>query len=134
MHETANAARGLSRRLLLLVAVFLLAGVSHFVVPDAFQRIVPSWLPNPRLMVYVSGVAEMAGAVGLLIPSLRVYAGVGLIALLIAVFPANINMLQLARESNASAAYQLILWMRLPLQPLLIWLVWQAAVKPNRLH
>ena len=134
MHETANAARGLSRRLLLLVAVFLLAGVSHFVVPDAFQRIVPSWLPNPRLMVYVSGVAEMAGAVGLLIPSLRVYAGVGLIALLIAVFPANINMLQLARESNASAAYQLILWMRLPLQPLLIWLVWQAAVKPNRRH
>ena len=134
MHETANAARGLSRRLLLLVAVFLLAGVSHFVVPDAFQRIVPSWLPNPRLMVYVSGVAEMAGAVGLLVPSLRVYAGVGLIALLIAVFPANINMLQLARESNASAAYQLILWMRLPLQPLLIWLVWQAAVKPNRLH
>lgn len=134
MRETAGAAHGLSRRLLLLVAVFLLAGVSHFVVPDAFQRIVPSWLPNPRLMVYVSGVAEMAGAVGLLIPSLRVYAGVGLIALLIAVFPANINMLQLARESNASAAYQLILWMRLPLQPLLIWLVWQAAVKPNRRH
>ena len=133
MRETAGVAHGLSRRLL-LVAVFLLAGVSHFVVPDAFQRIVPSWLPNPRLMVYVSGVAEMAGAVGLLVPSLRVYAGVGLIALLIAVFPANINMLQLARESNASAAYQLILWMRLPLQPLLIWLVWQAAVKPNRLH
>ena len=85
-------------------------------------------------MVYISGVAELAGAVGLLVPSLRVYAGYGLIALLIAVFPANVYMLQLARESNASAAYQLVLWMRLPMQPLLIWLVWQAAVRPNRNH
>ena len=134
MPDAISAPRGLSRRLLLLVAVFLLAGVSHFVIPDAFQRIVPSWVPEPRLMVYLSGVAELAGAAGLLIPSLRAYAGYGLIALLFAVFPANINMLQLARESNASAAYQLILWMRLPLQPLLLWLVWQAAVRPSRNH
>ena len=132
MPEPVGVTRGLSRRLLLLVAVFLLAGLSHFVVSEAFERIVPSWVPQPRLMVYISGIAEVAGAVGLLIPSLRVYAGYGLIALLLAVFPANINMLQLARESNASAAYQLILWMRLPLQPLLIWLVWQAAVIPNQ--
>jgi len=134
MPDTIGATRGLSRRLLLLVAVFLLAGISHFVVPDAFERIVPAWVPVPRLMVYVSGLAELAGAIGLLVPSLRAYAGFGLIALLIAVFPANIHMLQLARESNASAAYQLILWMRLPLQPLLIWLVWQAAVRPSRNH
>lgn len=134
MREATGAARGLSRRLLLLVAVFFLAGVSHFVVPESFERIVPSWVPNARLMVYISGVAELAGALGLLVPSLRLYAGAGLIALLIAVFPANINMLQLARESNAGAAYQLILWMRLPMQPLLIWLVWQAAVKPNLNH
>ena len=124
----------MSRRLQLLVAVFLIAGVSHFVVPDAFERIVPAWLPRPRLMVYVSGIAEIAGAIGLLIPSLRRYAGIGLITLLVCVFPANINMLQMARESNADAAYQLVLWMRLPLQPLLIWLVWQAALRPQRIH
>lgn len=134
MRETVGATRGWSRRLFLLVAVFLLAGISHFVVTDSFERIVPAWVPDPRLMVYITGVAEMAGAVGLLMPSVRVYAGYGLIALLVAVFPANINMLQLARESNAAAAYQFILWMRLPLQPLLVWMVWQAAVRPSQNH
>ena len=134
MPETIGATRETSRRLLLLTALILFTGVSHFVVPDLFERIVPPWMPARRMMVYVSGVAELAGAIGLLIPSLRPYAGWGLIALLIAVFPANINMLQMARATDASAAYQLILWMRLPLQPLLIWLVWQAAVRPIRNH
>ncbi|MEO7998700.1 MAG: DoxX family protein [Gemmatimonadaceae bacterium] len=131
MRDGSRATGGLSRRLLLLVVLFAVAGVSHFVVPDAFQRIVPTWVPRPRLMVYISGAAEFAGAMGLLIPSLRRVAGWGLIALLVSVFPANINMLQLARDSDASAAYQLILWMRLPLQPLLIWLVWKAAITPR---
>lgn len=134
MRDTSRAASGLSRRLLLLVAVFAGAGVTHFVVPEAFERIVPTWVPNARLMVYVSGVAEIAGGLGLLVPALRRYAGWGLIALLIAVFPANINMLQQARAADASAAYQLILWMRLPLQPLLIWLVWKAAIEPARVQ
>ena len=132
MPDAVGATRGMSRRLKLLAAVFLFAGVSHFVVPETFERIVPSWVPAPRLMVYLSGVAELAGGIGLLLPAFRRYAGLGLIALLVSVFPANIYMLQLARESNASAAYQLILWMRLPLQPLLIWLVWEAAVRPKR--
>lgn len=134
MRDSSRATNRMSRRLQLLVVLFAVAGVSHFVVPDAFERIVPRWIPNPQLMVFVSGVAELAGAVGLLFPSLRRAAGWGLITLLIAVFPANINMLQLARESDASVAYQLILWMRLPLQPLLAWLVWTAAVKPERLY
>lgn len=131
MPDAGGAKRGMSRRLLLLFAVFMFLGVSHFFVPNSFERIVPSWIPAPRLMVYISGVAEIAGAIGLLVPALRRYAGWGLIALLVSVFPANINMLQLARESNASAAHQLLLWMRLPLQPLLIWLVYQAAVVQN---
>lgn len=134
MRDALGANNTMSRRLLLLVVLFSVAGISHFVVPDAFERIVPHWVPRPRLMVYVSGVAEFAGALGLLVPSLRRAAGWGLIALLISVFPANINMLQLARASDATAAYQLILWMRLPLQPLLVWLVWTAAVKPDRVY
>lgn len=117
---------------MLLVILFVVTGISHFVVPAAFERIVPRWVPAPRWMVYISGVAEIAGALGLLVGSVRRYAGIGLMALLVAVFPANIHMLQLARESDASAAYQLILWMRLPLQPLLLWLVWKAAVQPRQ--
>ena len=134
MPDAIGATRGMSRRLQLLVAVFLLAGVSHFIAPAPFERIVPTWVPAPRLMVYISGIAELAGAVGLMIPSLRRVAGIGLIVLLVCVFPANINMLQMARESNATAAYQLILWMRLPLQPLLIWLVWEAAVRRKNIY
>lgn len=80
-------------------------------------------------MVYISGVAEIAGAIGLAFPALRKIAGIGLIALLFAVFPANINMLQQARSEHASLLYQAVLWMRLPLQPLLIWLVWTSAVR-----
>ena len=85
-------------------------------------------------MVYISGIAELAGAVGLMIPSLRRAAGICLLVLLVCVFPANVNMLQMARESNATAAYKLILWMRLPLQPLLIWLVWEAAVRRKNIY
>lgn len=111
----------------MLVAVFGVAGIGHFVIPEPFERIVPNWIPQPRLMVYVSGVAELAGAIGLLMPAVRTAAGWGLIALLFAVFPANIKMLQLAIAEHASAWYQLALWLRLPLQPLLVWLVWKAA-------
>lgn len=120
----------LTRRLLLLIALFASAGIGHFVMTDAFVGIVPSWVPAPRMMVYLSGVAELAGALGLLLPATRAAAGWGLIAMLLAVFPANINMLQMARETHASLGYELLMWMRLPLQPLLIWLVWNAAVKP----
>jgi len=120
---------GLSRRLVLLATLFAVAGVGHFVMPTPFERIVPNWIPQPRLMVYLSGVAELAGAIGLLVPSLRKAAGWGLLVLLVAVYPANINMLQLARAENASAWYQAALWIRLPLQPLLVWLVWGAAIR-----
>lgn len=119
---------GHSRRLLLLVTIFGVAGISHFVMPEPFERIVPDWIPRPRLMVYISGIAELAGAIGLLVPTVRKAAGWGLIALLIAVFPANIKMLQMAIAEGASIWYQIALWVRLPLQPLLIWLVWRAAV------
>lgn len=113
------------------MAVFGVAGISHFVMPEPFERIVPNWIPQPRLMVYISGAAEIAGAIGLLVPALRKAAGWGLIALLVTVFPANIRMLQLAIAEDASMWYQVAMWIRLPLQPLLIWLVWRAAVKPR---
>jgi uncharacterized membrane protein len=115
--------------LVLLAVLFCGAGIMHFVAPSAYARIVPPGLPAPALLVLVSGVAEIAGGVGLLIPATRVAAGWGLIALLVAVFPANVRMLQMAVESHASVLSQAVLVLRLPLQPLLIYWVWRAAVR-----
>ena len=116
-------------RVLPIALLFGIAGVLHFVVPAFFLRIVPPWVPNPDLAVSLSGVAEVAGAVGLLIPATRKAAAWGLIALLVAVFPANVYMLQQAIAQGASAAALAVLWIRLPLQPLLIWWVWKAALR-----
>jgi len=109
--------------------LFFTAGVLHFVMPGFFDRIVPPWVPNARLATYVSGAFEIAGAIGLLVPATRTAAGWGLIALLAAVLPANIHMLNEARAANASAGYIAGLWIRLPLQPLLMWWVWLVAIR-----
>jgi uncharacterized membrane protein len=103
----------------------------HFVIPGRYMGIMPAWIPYPLEMVYVSGVAEMAGGLGLLIPSLRKAAAFGLIALLIAVFPANIQMLANAIHSGASTAYTALLWLRLPLQPLLIVWIYRSALRSS---
>ena len=109
--------------------LFLVSGTAHFVVPSSFDQIVPAWVPDARMATLASGAAELAGAIGLLIPATRVAAGWGLIALLLAVFPANVHMLQMARASDASSGYLAALWLRLPLQALLIWWVFRSAVR-----
>lgn len=128
MTRTPDRTRGIA-------ALFAAAGVSHFLIPGWFERIVPPWLPDwlgsPRTVVYVSGAAELAGAIGVLIPATRVAAGWGLLVLLVAVFPANVQMLVDARAAGASAWYVAALWLRLPLQPLLGWWVWRHAVRPH---
>lgn len=113
----------------LLALIFCAGGIMHFVSPATYVRIVPAWLPAPLLLVYVSGVAEILGGLGLLPPATRVAAGWGLIVLLIAVFPANVQMLESARAENASRLWIALLVLRLPLQPLLIYWVWRAAVR-----
>jgi uncharacterized membrane protein len=112
--------------LLLLAATFIAAGVLHFVRPLMFARIVPPFLPWPMALVYVSGVAEILGGLGLLIPALRPWAGLGLIALLVAVFPANVYM-AVAPERAGFGIAPVWLWLRLPLQVLLIAWVWWAT-------
>ena len=94
-----------------------------------FERIVPLWVPDARLAVHVSGVAEIAGAAGLLWPRVRRWAAWGLVALLVAVFPANVRMLQLARAAGDGPLFVAALWARLPLQPLLVWWVWRIGVR-----
>ena len=112
----------------LLAALFLTTGISHFVVPGYFESIVPSWLPNAPLLVAISGVAEIVGALGLIPARTRRLAGWGLIVLLVAVFPANVYAWQSARAIGDSGARQLVLLVRLPLQALLIWWVWRVAI------
>ena len=109
-----------------LALLFVGAGVLHFVRPAPFLRIVPPALPAPGLLVLLSGVAEVAGGLGLLLPATRRLAGWGLLALLLAVFPANVYMVGLASELHIPAW---VLWARLPLQPLLGWAVWRAALR-----
>ena len=99
-------------------AFFVVAGVTHFTNRDFFTSIVPPYLPWPELLVYVSGVAEIALGVLLMVPATTRIAASGLIALLIAVFPANIHMAmnpQLYPDTPLAA-----LLIRLPLQGLLI--------------
>lgn len=112
--------------LYLLALLFIAAGIFHFVRPGAYARIVPPFLPYPMVLVYISGVAEIVGGVGLLIPSLRPWAGVWLVVLLVAVFPANIYM-AVAPERAGFGVAPVWLWLRLPLQLLLIaWVLWAA--------
>jgi uncharacterized membrane protein len=113
-----------------LAALFGIAGALHFVAPQAYERIVPPWLPFPRALVLASGAAELLGAVGLLVPGWRVAAGWWLILVLAAVFPANVQMLLdgLARPTTPGWG-RALLWARLPLQGLLMWWVWVSAVR-----
>ena len=105
-------------------AAFTAVGVLHFVAPAAFQSIVPPWVPHPAAAVAVSGIAEIAGGLGLLSPRTRRAAAYGLLALLVAVYPANVHM-ALNAERYGIPAW--VLFARLPLQPLLALLVWSLA-------
>ena len=115
-----------------IATIFLVAGVGHFASPTFFERIMPRWVPNAHAAVVWSGIAEILGAIGLLVPATRVAASWGLIALLVVVFPANVQMLIAARESGAPLLNVLVLVARLPLQPLMIWWVWRAGVRGYR--
>ncbi|PRY63362.1 putative membrane protein [Knoellia remsis] len=75
-----------------LATLFLTSGTTHLVRPQVFEGIVPKLLPNKRELVYVSGVAEIACGLGLLFPQTRKVAGLASAALLVAVFPANVQM------------------------------------------
>ena len=113
--------------MLALALLFFVAGVLHFVIPDVYARTVPTWVPDAHAAVFWSGVAEIAGGLGLLFPATRRLAGWGLIALLAAVFPANVQMLVAAKQHDAGVLALILLALRLPLQPLLMWWVWRVA-------
>jgi uncharacterized membrane protein len=95
---------------------FVFAGAMHFVIPRAYRRIVPPYMPAPGALVVASGVAEMAGGAGLMVPAVRRRAGWWLIATLVAVFPANVHMALHPEEFPKVPGGAAGLWARLPLQ------------------
>jgi uncharacterized membrane protein len=102
----------------------VLIGITHFTSPRGFIKIVPKWLPAPAALVAISGVFEILGGVGLLIPATQVIAAWGLIALYVAVFPANINMAVNNIQVSKKPIPKWVAWARLPLQAVLIWCAW----------
>lgn len=107
-----------------LALVFVVAGANHFLVPETYVAMVPDALPAPWTLVYLSGVAEIAGGLGLLHPRTRRFAAWGLIALLVAVFPANLNMAINGLPLGDRDVPAWALWARLPLQGVLIVWCW----------
>ncbi|WP_284876555.1 DoxX family protein [Brevundimonas sp. MEB006b] len=105
---------------LVLVAAFLGAGVLHLMVPSPFVRITPAWVPQPALVVALTGIAELLGAAGLMIPRLRIAAGWALAAYAICVYPANIQ-----HAVNFMTSGAVLGWAyhgpRLLFQPVIVW-------------
>jgi uncharacterized membrane protein len=122
----ARSAPNLTLSQSLLGAFFITTGVLHFVTPKFYEAIIPESLPNKAELVQVSGVAELAGGIGVLSKRTRGLAGKGLIALLLAVFPANINMAVNPQKFRRFPAWTL--WARLPLQFVMIEWVRRAAL------
>jgi uncharacterized membrane protein len=110
----------------LLGAFFVGAGVNHFVNPRFYEAIVPPPLTDQsKLVVQASGVAELIGGVGVLLPFARRISGLWLVALLAAVFPANLHMALSPEKFKQIPRWALLA--RLPLQPLMMLWAWKAT-------
>ncbi|WP_327752907.1 DoxX family protein [Sphingobium sp. SJ10-10] len=122
---------GRGRRIgrIVLAAAYGLAGVAHLARPGGFVAITPGWVPAPEMVVALTGAAEIAGAVGLMIPALRKAAGIGLALYALCVWPANFHH---ALDDIALSGVHLSWWYhgpRLAVQPVIIWwALWASGV------
>ncbi len=102
----------------LMGLAYILAGINHFVHPDFYMKMLVGFLPYPSALNMISGAIEIILGIGVMLPKTRNVSAWGIILLLIAVFPANINMAIHANEWGLSV---IGLYARLPIQFLLIW-------------
>jgi len=110
-----------------IIAVFFVgAGSNHFLSPTPYLAMMPSYLPWHSLLVWISGIAEICGGIGILLRPVKVVAGWGLIALLVAVFPANLNVALNGWPGVSLPMWSL--WARLPLQIVMIWAVYFLVI------
>ena len=114
---------------IILALFYLGAGILHLISPRGFLAITPSWVPFPEIIVAFTGIAEIAGAIGLIIPQSRKWAGIGLALYALCVWPANFNH---AINGISLGGNPLSWWYhgpRLVFQPVLIWLaLWVGNV------
>lgn len=109
-----------------LAVMFSFTGIAHFTkAKEDLVNMVPKALPYPNLLVAITGVFELLGAIGLWIPAAKRLAGLGLILLLVAMFPANINAAINRKPLLGNPPTPL--WLRVPMQLLFIWLAWWST-------
>jgi uncharacterized membrane protein len=108
---------------ILMGVIYVAAGALHFIATRRYESIVPDYLPAHHELVLISGAAEIAGGLGVLVPQTRRAAAWGLVILLIAVMPANIWMAQHPERYPGIPLWAI--WVRLPLQLPLIWWAWR---------
>ena len=128
MHITRFMVRKgkLQKSILIIISsiFYTIVGVKHFIEPDYFLSIIPPYLPFHIELVYISGFFEILFGLMILFPKYRYYGSIGLILLLIAVFPANIYLAQSKEAQEAiGASQQIVIW-RLPIQGILIWIAY----------
>ena len=111
--------------LIIISSIFyVIVGIKHFIEPEYFLSIVPPYLPYHLELVYISGLFEILFGLLILFPKYRYYGAIGLILLLVAVFPANIYLAQSKEAQEAIGATQEIATWRLPVQGVLIWIAY----------
>jgi len=126
MSSTGDDKRAAGRSRRLLAAFFVGSGVNHFVMPRPYEQIVPPRLQDDaKRVVAVSGVAEIVGGLAVLPSRTRRLAGPGLVALLVAIFPANLYMARSPERFRKIPRWAL--YARLPLQPMMMWWAWRAT-------
>jgi len=108
---------------------YVAAGVNHFLSLRMYEGIMPDYLPAHHELVLLSGVAEIAGGLGVLVPQTRRVAAWGIVALLVAVTPANVWMVQHPERYPGIPVWAL--WVRLPLQGVLVWWAWRYTRADN---
>ncbi|MEO6771543.1 MAG: DoxX family membrane protein [Kofleriaceae bacterium] len=116
-----------------VLTVFMVgAGINHFYNPAPYLGMMPAALPHPELLVQLSGVAEILGGLGLILPRTRRLTAWCLIALFVAIFPANLNMALHHLPLGTTPVPVWALWARLPLQLVLIaWAYWFTRPERN---
>jgi len=110
----------------ILAVFFIVAGVNHFANPAPYRSMMPRYFPAHGPLVQISGIAEMLGGFGILPPMTRRLAAWGLIVLLVAVFPANVNVALNGWPGVTIPTWAL--WLRLPMQILLLWAVYRICL------
>ena len=114
---------------IIIVSLFIIAGISHFLFIDLFLKVMPPYIPFHRECVLISGLIEIISGMALCIPSFRTLTAWILILLLLAVYPVNIHVALNPNIFTDSRIFIFIIYLRLPLQFVLIGAIWHLYIR-----